>query len=921
MFGRNFPLKPLVIALSCVTLLNACGQKTTEEHLLAARQFAQAQDIPAATLEYKNAIKLAPNNAAARFELGQLYLQQAQYQAAEKELNRALENGYRASDVVPLLALVYQKTGAENALAGISHTTDGMTSVEQVEVGFRKLQALLQLEQKEEALALIDELLTIDTSSVYKGLVATYPSLISEDYQQALEATQRLREQAPTNPDVLMQLGRLYLLQKTPSEAIAVFQEYVRLNKDDLAATFMLISLLMEQRLTEDAEPLVDNLLKQNDKHPLLNQYKGIILAAKSNFESALARLETAITSGSNDPVARLVAGVSAYQLGDFEATNRHLSVVANILPENHPGLRMLADSLLQLGNNTEATSVLSRLSGDASTDAALFSKAGYQLLRAGNLADAQLMVSKSDELSESAEDLTRLGVLKLSLNDVSGVLNLEQALASAPNALSTQRTLIAAYIATRQFDKAESAVQQWQEKAPQSLEPLLFLADLALQQQQLEKAEKAIKEAEKIDANDTSVKIARVKWLISNDAFQEARDKMALAIASDPENIDALLLNYALGQRLGDTAKAISDAQMALRASPDSPLLQLLLARLYAAERDFTRALSTLTSELNASTERAYWQLKGQLLIQTSQLEDAKQHYSRWLSYYPFDKDAALGRLLLLDVEQKYSEATSLLNKLLDKRPDNQLRALAAHFAAMQGDIKQSRQWLSNLPEAGLALPFVKGIEGRLALLEGKYEEALPKVQAAYQATPNSSNLLMMLVALEQNNKAADALNLLQSHWQGNPDDVAAAMLLAERLISQDSKQAIDVYERLVANDRANFVVYNNLAYMLLQEGQLARAETLAREALRQQSTNPDTIDTLAQILVRQGKPNEAYEMYQRVSSDTKVLSDEVLYNYVALLASQGKTEQAKRRLNEREWKDEKIISAIEALKREYSL
>ena len=921
MLGRVFSVKPLVVAIACATVLSACSQKTPEDHLIAARQFAQAQDVAAATLEYKNAIKLAPDNASARFELGQLYLQQAQYQAAEKELNRALQNGYRASDVVPLLALVYQKTGAETALAGMSHTTEGLTNVERVEVGFRKLQALLQLEKKDEARALIEELLIIDTSSVYKGLVATYPALIDEDFASALTATQALKEQAPNNPDVLMQLGRLYLLQRSPAEAIAVFEDYLRLNADDLSATFLLISLLMEQRRTDEAEPYVDKLLQQNDKHALLNQYKGIILAARGNFETALARLETAITNGSTDPVARLVAGVSAYQLGDFSAVNRHLSMVADALPENHPGLRMLADSLLQLGNSDDAKSVLERISGDSSADAALFSKAGYQLLRSGNFTDAQQMVEKSGKVSESAEDLTRLGVLKLSLNDVSGVLNLEQALESSPDSLSTKRTLIAAYIATRQFDKAQRAAQQWHSEAPTLTEPLLLMSDIALQQQDLVAADSAISRAEKLSAEGTDVKLARIKWLVAQEQLESARDKMALAIASDPKNVDALLLNYALGQRLGDTSKALSDAQLALRASPNDELLQLVVGRLFAAERNFERALGFMQADLTASSERAYWQLKGQLLIQTSQLGAAKEHYAKWLSFYPFDKDAALGQLLLLDVEQKYADASNLLNKLIEKRPDNQLRALAAHFAAMQGDVKESRRWLSNLPEAGLALPFVQGIQGRLALLEGNYQEALPKVRVAYNATPNASNLLLLVLALDQTNQAQETLTTLQQHWQQRPEDITAGMLLAERLIGRDAKEAIKVYEDLVANKRANFVVLNNLAYMLLQEGDLTRAETLAREALSQQSSNPDTIDTLAQVLVRQGKTQEAYELYQRVAADTTALSDEVLFNYVTLLASQGKTEQAKRRMSERTWKDEKIQAAVDKLKKEYGL
>ena len=112
----------------------------------------------------------------------------------------------------------------------------------------------------------------------------------------------------------------------------------------------------------------------------------------------ALEHLEIAVQNGRSDQVVRLVAGFSAYQIQDFEAAQRHLTMVASSLPDNHPGLRMLADSMLQLGENDEALEVLARVEGEQGIDAALFSKASYQLLKDGNVVGAQQMVAKSEK-------------------------------------------------------------------------------------------------------------------------------------------------------------------------------------------------------------------------------------------------------------------------------------------------------------------------------------------------------------------------------------------------------------------------------------------------------------------------------------------------------------------------------------------
>ena len=72
-------------------ILSGCSEKSMESHLADARNYASSQQIDAAIVEYKNAIQKAPDAAAPRFELGKLYLQQSNFSAAEKELNKAME--------------------------------------------------------------------------------------------------------------------------------------------------------------------------------------------------------------------------------------------------------------------------------------------------------------------------------------------------------------------------------------------------------------------------------------------------------------------------------------------------------------------------------------------------------------------------------------------------------------------------------------------------------------------------------------------------------------------------------------------------------------------------------------------------------------------------------------------------------------
>ena len=135
--------------------LSACGQKTSEEYIQEAKQFTVENNTNAAILSLKNAIQIEPKSAIARFELGQLYLQQKQFESAEKELNRALEYGYDASKVIPMLTQAYHQTGAYSAISKIEHGNAGLTPVERAEIGYFKVTVGRPSREVEDALPLL----------------------------------------------------------------------------------------------------------------------------------------------------------------------------------------------------------------------------------------------------------------------------------------------------------------------------------------------------------------------------------------------------------------------------------------------------------------------------------------------------------------------------------------------------------------------------------------------------------------------------------------------------------------------------------------------------------------------------------------------------------------------------------------------
>ena len=84
--------------------------------LASARAALEANEVPAARLALKSLLQAKPSSGEARFLLGKLMHDQGELPQAEAELRRALEAGYAANQVVPLLADTLLSLGKGNLL-------------------------------------------------------------------------------------------------------------------------------------------------------------------------------------------------------------------------------------------------------------------------------------------------------------------------------------------------------------------------------------------------------------------------------------------------------------------------------------------------------------------------------------------------------------------------------------------------------------------------------------------------------------------------------------------------------------------------------------------------------------------------------------------------------------------------------------
>ncbi|NQY65070.1 MAG: PEP-CTERM system TPR-repeat protein PrsT [Alteromonadaceae bacterium] len=903
-------------------LLFGCSDKSATDHLVSAKNHMSNEELSAAAIELKNAIQASPELAEARFLLGKLYMQTHRYESAEKEFSRAMDFGYPVNEVMPLLSLAFQKTGADVALTELAHKQAGLTAEKAVEIAFYKLQAYMRLDKTIKAKAIINDIKGYNTTSPFKGLSLAYSMLIGENNDAALIQIDQVLETAPVHGEALKLKARLLLVLKKPEEAVTVYEKYNKNYPEDLETALILARLLTDINETEKAEVIVNSLMKINDGHMLLNQLKGLARFNIKDYKSALFHTEKAILLNPTDPALRLIAGYSAYILKEYESSHEHLSHIADKLPPTHPALRLLAASQLQLGLHLEANDTLGQIDSLTKDDATLVSSVGLALVKAGELNKAKKLVTLSGKVSESADELTRLGMLKLSLNDVSGIANLEKALVITPQEKMTKATLATAYLSTGQNDKAIALADSWKAGDKKDIQAYMLAGSAYFKAKDYVKSTKEFDQVLSIDNNHTLAQMALVELALVTEQRSEAIKLLDKMLLKEPDFVPALSKYYVIAQEDGNTNNVFKLIKQSLKNNPDRQDTKLLYAKALLNEGYKLKAMELLeTIPADEKAPTAYWNMLGKVYFSRGNFNKAEKHFDKWLSFEPNNRSAMLSNLIMLDGRNEFKKALALSSSYVKKRNDDyQMQLLHTHFLVNNGEFESANTIFETLPENIKALPFAKGLLGQLQIKDKNYQPALKNIQVAYDKLPNSRNVQLIYLCLVNLQQHTQAYTFLVNHVETHETDLPSIMRLANLQITRNVDDAISNYQKALLVREDNLVVLNNLAYLYIEKNQLGRAKLYAEKALIIQPNNVDVLDTLGQILAADENYQEALIHLEKAVKVTDV-KEEIYLNYVEVLLRDNQIFMAKRKIEQRTLELKPSLERLALLKSKYKL
>ncbi len=877
---------------------------------------AQARgDLRAAVIEWRNAVRANPNDAALRIALAEASLDVGDGDTAEREARAALERGFdRARATSLLLRSQLALNRPREILRDFPEPAAGTEPRVAATVLAARATAHLMLDQRAEGRAAAEAAVAADARSAEAQFALSSALGAAGDTAGAEAANDRALAGEPALlPQAVLRKAAFLFSRGELDPAASLLGRLIEAQPGHAMARVQRAEIRMRQNNDAGARDDVEAALRASANHVPAVYLRGMLQARAQDWRAADETLQRLGASLPNLPDGLLLMATVKRQLGQtaqaLDALQRHVAR----RPEDPRGAKTLAAMEMEAGRFGAAAVVLASLAGRGAADAEAFDMLGRAQMQNGRPRDAAEAFANATRLAPgNATLLSRLAAARLATGDAQGMGEAAQAaLAADPAAAGTGARLLLAMGAVGRGDvaAAERELAQLDEAGRGGEGAQVLTGTIRLIRFDVAGAREAFRAA--IAANPESVParlgLARLAAL-DGDA-EGAERLLAEVLRRDPANAEATarLTAQAVGAGpRGASARAALEA--ALAASPNEPALNLAVAGVLARAGELARAAALMQAEPIRNSPRI--RLPAMLLLAEiraaqGQWNDAETAARNALAEDP--ENAAARRLLALLVARRGDArlAAQMLEDGLRGAPgDVQLLGAAVGLAQQQGGVEAALAEARRLAARPGALPGAAPLVGDLLLQAGRAAEAAEAYREAHRASPSSELVMRQQAAWLAAGREADALAALREWTGGEAGRADGAALVAFGSIQQSAgrlAEAEALFRRAIEAQPNNAIALNNLAWILQDRDEASRraALPLAERAFFAAPT-AEVADTLGWTLARLGQAPRAVPLLRQAAAGAVAgnspAAGGILYRLAHALELTGEREEARR-------------------------
>jgi len=699
-------------------------------------------------------------------------------------------------------------------------------------------------------------------------------ALARGDRSAALEALERLRTAPSETPESLLELTSLMMRAGESPHALWILEEGLARfpTRDDLqlqAARLALIvhdptrALAATGRIDEDSAQHLEALLLAAQAHfELGERQRGLetlseaarrypersearlaeIAALLQDRRIAEARDRIALLRASRaiqPELARRLDSLSAVLDADAGNVDEAVAALERVL-DRHPAdptvWSALSRVLLAAGRGEELLAQLEEHSKQAPEEPALQRMLGELLVALGRREQAEEAFLRFVELSDSP----------------SAHVALARYYASDPDTVSQGARVIAAAV----------------ERFPDIAMLRVLHAENLIELGDSEAARSEIEAFRARSPQDPHAEYLRARLELANGE-SEAATRRLLALAPRLDRAYTQLWLARALEETGDEVGALRRYGLAMQREGRSPVPALEVARLAMRRGDWL----AVAAAVEIAVRRSPGDLDSQALLLEALIRSgrAAQAESRARQIAAsFANDARPVALLsrALRAQGRHREAETQAATGLERfEGDPELELERALAIALQGRLGESIEALRALAERE---PRRASVQSALALVlfaSGDARAASSSVDRAFALEPGEpAPLVARARYFASRGDFAPAERDLRRSLALRPDDAQLHFLLGAALEGQErSDDAIAAYRRAAELDDRDFASRNNAALLLEGRGDLEDALELAQQAYGLAGSNPQVVDTLGWLYLRNGLGDRAVALLER--------------------------------------------------------
>lgn len=848
-------MRASVLIVTTVMLLAACsGPETPPEYVKAGREAAAAGRSSEAALYYKQALQADRDFIEARLELGILYVELGDLDAAQRFLEAAVEAGYQLDTALPLLASVLLQQNRVFALEQLldEHKSAALESATHLQLGLFEVLLFARSNRYDLGRMALNDL--GDEALDCELCMLTEAHLRSHDAPtSALEALDELLVQHPDNPQAYLLRGQLYFALRNPKHAFQDFERFQHLQPLAGYAQFLLAMTALQLEDRAIAERHVNKLLAANPRQPLANHLKALLAFEQGDYALAGEHAEASIGRGLKSPANFLAAGVSAYHLGRPEAALHYLGKASASYPDNAELQRLLMLLHLQLGDLEAAREIYIKQDLRSVQDVLFGNLMAYQLMQGGRFGEAGSVLDylENTPIRQPAIRLqTQALKSQLDVGEVMAAEELSAQTKVGKSSLRMARIMILLESNTR--DEAQRQAQEWLRDEPNNVDALNVQAYVFQQTAQPERALELYERALSIDPDNSPSLFYLAARAIEQSAYGRATQIYLTILDNNPGNLSAL--------------RGLLGLTFTSQTAPDWDLLFLPIQNAVLSDDQVVavadalfqwQQYSTLDSFLEMARAQSEWSdtLWMIWLKNSYHLSSEDQFLDNFALYHQQNSlpDHVLFALSILEQQGQWQLSLALIERLNEDIKRTQSLQLAKAVALIElQQFDEAERLLAQWPEEGASASARWYLQGRLKEIEGDLPQSANYLSAYYDSSPGFHSVSYLANVLLKDGRTEDLATLAQRHMAEHPSDDSARLALALRLAPTHSAVAL----KLLQSERNDWLIHrswklsNNVAWLYMQQRLPQEALPYASNALTLNPDNEQVKATHARVL-----------------------------------------------------------------------